>query len=300
MRPVYLNLSKKQLNQKIEALFNILENCEICPRKCHINRLADEKGFCRLGSRPVISAYHPHFGEESVLVGKYGSGTLFFCGCNLACLYCQNYEISQLKIGEQVSFEKMAAMMIELQERGCHNINLVTPTPQVPQIVKALSLAIEKGLRLPLVYNTNAYDSVEILKLLDGIIDIYMPDVKYSDNKNALKYSKAPNYFKTIKTALKEMHRQVGDLIIDERGIAVKGLLLRHLVLPNEIAGTKKIVEFIAKEISNKTLINIMDQYSPCFRAREFFELNRPITSEEYFQALKMAEKAGLKRIYRG
>jgi len=176
-------VSKKQLDQRIEKLFKILENCEICPRKCYVNRLKDEKGFCKLGKLPMVSAYHPHFGEESVLVGKYGSGTCFFTSCNLACVYCQNYEISQLRIGEEISHKRLAEMMIELQNLGCHNINLVSPTSHVPAIVKSLAIARDQGLKLPLVYNTNAYDSVEILKLLDGIIDIYMPDAKYSDDK---------------------------------------------------------------------------------------------------------------------
>ena len=246
----------------------------------------------------MVSAYHPHFGEEKVLVGEKGSGACFLCSCNLACVYCQNYEISQLRIGKEVSFEKLAEIMMELQSRGCHNINLVTPTPQIPQIVKALSIAIEKGLKLPLVYNTNAYDSVETLKLLDGIIDIYMPDIKYSDDKNALKYSNAPHYFKIMKAAIKEMHRQVGDLILDEEGIAVKGLLIRHLVLPNNLAGTEKIIKFIAKEISPNSFVNIMDQYYPCFRADQYLKLSRRITQEEYSQAINLAKKAGLKRLH--
>jgi len=294
MYPSYLNLSKKDLNQRIEKLFKILERCEICPRKCQVNRQKVEKGFCQLGYLPMVSAYHPHFGEESVLVGSHGSGAIFLTSCNLACAYCQNYEISQLRIGEEVSFERLVETMIELQNLGCHNINLVTPTPQVPQIVKALSLAIEKGLKLPLVYNSNAYDLVETLKLLDGIIDIYMPDAKYSDNKIALKYSNAPNYFEIIKKTIKEMHRQVGDLIINDEGIAVKGLLVRHLILPNNLAGTKKIFEFLAKEISKKSFVNILSQYYPCWKAEEFPEINRRTTKKELEEAINYAEKLGL------
>jgi putative pyruvate formate lyase activating enzyme len=299
MYPSYLNLSKNKLDQRIKKLFKILENCEICPKKCQVNRLRGEKGFCKLGKLPMVSTYHPHFGEEKVLVGQGGSGTIFFCSCNLACVYCQNYEISQLRIGEEISFERLAEMMIELQNRGCHNINLVTPTPQVPQIVKALSIARELGLRLPLVYNTNAYDSVKTLKLLEGIIDIYMPDAKYSDDKIALKFSNAPNYFEIMKKSIKEMHRQVGDLIIDDEGIAVKGLLVRHLVLPNNLVGTEKIVKFLAKEISKNTFLNIMSQYFPYFRSRKFPELNRPITEEEYRESIKLAKKSDLKRLYK-
>jgi len=299
MYPSYLNLSKDELTQRIEKLFKILENCEICPRKCRANRVKGERGFCQLGDLPMISAHHPHFGEESVLVRTHGSGTIFFTSCNLACVYCQNYEISQLRIGQEISFERLAEIMIELQNTGCHNINLVTPTSHVSAIVKSLAMAIEKGLKLPLVYNTNAYDSVETLKLLDGIIDIYMPDVKYSDDKIALKYSNAPNYFQIMKKAIKEMHHQVRDLVIDEERIAVKGLLVRHLVLPNNLAGTKEIVEFLAKEISENTFLNIMDQYYPYFKAFQHPELSRRISSKEYQEAIDLAKKAGLKRLYR-
>lgn len=298
MLPSYLKLSQKELNSRIEKLFKILENCEICPRKCHVNRLKGEKGFCQLGYFPMVSAYHSHFGEESVLVGKHGSGTIFLTSCNLSCLYCQNYEISQLRIGEEVSFERLVQMMIELQNLGCHNINFVTPTPQVPQIVKSLKIAIEMGLKVPLVYNTNAYDSVETLKLLEGIFDIYLPDAKYSDDKIALKYSGVPNYFEIMKAAIKEMHRQVGDLVVDENGIALRGLIVRHLVLPHNLAGSEKIFEFLAKEISKDCFVNILSQYWPAFRAKDFKELSRKITKEEFERAILLAKKAGLRRIY--
>jgi len=295
----YLNLSRKELERRIKKLFEILEICEICPRKCQVNRIKGGRGFCQLGYLPMVSAYHPHFGEEAPLVGFGGSGAVFMTSCNLTCLYCQNYEISQLRIGEEISFERLAQMMIDLQKRGCHNINLVSPTSHVPAIVKSLFIARELGLKLPLVYNTNAYDSVETLKLLDGIVDIYMPDAKYSDDEIALKYSNAPNYFEIMKKSIKEMHRQVGDLVLDERKIAIRGVLVRHLVLPNRLAGTEKIVKFIAKEISPTTFLNIMSQYLPYFRAREFPDLNRPITEKEYKEAIKIAKKAGLKRLYR-
>jgi len=299
MYPSYLNLSKKELNQRIEKLFKNLKNCEICPKKCHINRLVGEKGFCQLGQLPMVSVFHPHFGEERVLVGNHGSGTIFFTSCNLSCVFCQNYEISQLRIEEEVSYERLAQMMIELQSLGCHNINLVSPTSHAPAIVKSLSIAREKGLNLPLVYNTNTYDSVEVLKLLNGIVDIYMPDAKYSSDVNALKYSSAPNYFGIMKKAIKEMHRQVGDLIINKEGIAVKGLLVRHLVLPNNLAGTKEIVEFFAKEISKNTFLNIMDQYYPYAKASQYPELSRRITQKELREAIELAKNAGLKRLYR-
>jgi len=299
MYPSYLNLSKNEFNLRIEKLFEILKKCEICPRKCGVNRLKNERGFCKLGNLPVVSAHHPHFGEESVLVGTHGSGTIFFTSCNLSCVYCQNYEISQLRIGQEISFERLAEMMLSLQNKGCHNINLVTPTPQVPQIVKALSIAQDWGLKLPLVYNTNAYDSLKTLKLLDGIIDIYMPDARYSDDRIALKYSNAPKYFEIMKRTIKEMHRQVGDLIIDENGIAVRGLLVRHLVLPNNLAGSEKIFEFLAKEISPNTFLNVMDQYYPYFKAFQYPELSRRIINEEYQGAIRLARKSGFKRLYR-
>ncbi len=299
MLPNYLILSKEEIDFRIKKLFKKLEKCEICPRKCRKNRLKEERGYCNLGFLPMVSAYHPHFGEESVLVGKYGSGTIFFTSCNLTCLYCQNYEISQLRIGKEISFEELTEMMISLQNRGCHNINLVTPTSQVPQIVKALSIAIEKGLKIPIVYNTNAYDSVETLQLLDGIIDIYMPDAKYSDDKIALRYSNAQNYFEIMKLAIKEMYHQVGDLILNEDGIAVKGLLVRHLVLPNGLAGSEKIFQFLAKEISKNVFLNIMDQYWPAWEAFECPELSRKISEQEYQRTIDLAKKAGLKRLYR-
>lgn len=316
MYPSYLNLSKKEIKEKTEKLFKILENCRVCPRKCQVNRLKGEQGFCQLKELPMVSSFQPHFGEEVPLVGIFGSGTIFFTSCNLACVYCQNYEISQLRIGKEISFEQLAQMMISLQKIGCHNINLVTPTSQVPQIIKALAIAREKGLRLPLVYNTNSYDSVEILKLLEGIIDIYLPDTKYSNDKIALKYSKCKNYFKIMKEAIKEMHRQVGDLIIKSEikyqklkietgdlknipeGVAIRGLLVRHLVLPNNLAGSEKIFEFLAKEISKNTFINVMDQYYPCYQAYQCPEFSFRITNEEYQKVINLAKKVGLKRIY--
>jgi len=298
MLPSYLNLSKKELKDRIDRLFKILENCRLCPRKCNVNRLKNERGYCGLGYLPMISSYHPHFGEEKPLVGKNGSGTIFFTSCNLSCVYCQNYEISQFRIGKEISFEELSDIMIELQKIGCHNINLVTPTPQIPQIIKSLSIAIEKGLKIPLVYNTNTYDSLEILKLLDGIIDIYLPDLKYSENEIALKYSNAKNYFEIMKKNVKEMYRQVGNLILDENGIAIKGLIVRHLVLPNNLAGSEKIFKFLKEEISEDVFLNIMDQYYPCYLAFQFPEISRRITEEEFERVVNLAREIGLKRIY--
>jgi len=297
MYPSYLNLSKKEFKKRIEKSFKLLENCRLCPRECGVERLRGELGFCGLKELPMISAYHPHFGEEKVLVGQFGSGTIFFTSCNLSCVFCQNYEISQLRIGKEVSFEELAKIMIELQEKGCHNINLVTPTPQVPQILKSLFLAREMGLKIPLVYNTNSYDSLETLKLLDGIIDIYMPDAKYSDNEIAKKYSKAPHYFEIMKKAIKEMYRQVGDLKI-QKGIAIRGLLVRHLVLPNNLAGSPKIFEFLSREISENTFLNIMNQYHPYYKASEYPGLARKISKEEFEGAVVLAKNFNLKRLY--
>lgn len=295
--PSFLNLSKKELERRIEKAYQKLKKCQICPRKCGVNRLEGQRGFCQILAKPVVSSYHPHFGEERCLVGRHGSGTIFFTHCNLACVYCQNYDISQLGSGSEVEISELAGMMITLQNIGCHNINLVTPTSQVPQILAALSQAIGNGLKVPLVYNTNAYDLVETLKLLDGIVDIYMPDAKYSSDVLAEKYSQAPNYFANMKKNIKEMHRQVGDLVIDENGIAIRGLLVRHLVLPENLAGTKEILNFIVEKISKDTYLNIMDQYHPCYKAREYRELSRRITSREFQEALDLAREAGLRRI---
>ncbi|MGC8866773.1 MAG: radical SAM protein [Elusimicrobiales bacterium] len=308
--PAYLSLSEREFSERIERLFKILENCELCPRRCHKNRLKGEKGFCRSTIKLMVYSYHPHFGEEEPLVGRSislfiadrfgvslrgGSGTIFFTNCNLGCVYCQNYEISHLGIGQEVSIERLAEMMIELQNRGCHNINFVSPTHFTPQIVKAVYLATKKGLKLPLVWNCGGYENVEVIKILDGIIDIYMPDLKYSDSEPARKYSDAPDYFEQAKQAIKEMHRQVGDLKLDDRGIAQRGLLIRHLVLPNNLAGSQKVLEFIAKEISVNSYVNIMSQYRACGQAFKYPELNDSIASD-YQKAIKLAKELGLTR----
>lgn len=245
----------------------------------------------------MISSYGAHFGEERELVGIFGSGTIFLTGCNLHCLYCQNYDISNLNVGYQISIEKFSDIMLALQKGGCHNINFVTPTHFTPQIVEAVALAKEKGLDVPLVYNCGGYEEVDTLKLINGIIDIYMPDIKYSNAHVAKKYSNAPDYPEVAKLALKEMHRQVGDLVIDKDGVAKRGLLVRHLVLPNALAGTKEILHFIATEISKDTYVNIMDQYRPCSKAIDFPEINRMITMDEYRKATSIAKEEGL---YRG
>ena len=249
-----------------------------------------------MGAKPKVASYHPHHWEESCLVGTHGSGTIFFSSCNLACVYCQNWEISQLRKGEEIEEERLAKMMVELQNQGCHNVNLVSPTIWAPQILKSLGFAIKRGLRIPLVYNTGGYDSLETLKLLDGVVDIYMPDIKYSENKIGLKYSLVSDYFDVAKKAVKEMHRQVGDLII-KNGLAIRGLLIRHLVLPNELAGTKKVMEFLAKEISKNTYINIMDQYRPLYQAHEFPEIDRRTYRSEVNEVVEYAKKKGIQNL---
>ena len=273
-----------------------LESCDICPRRCGANRLADERGFCRSGRRARVASFAPHFGEEAPLVGRAGSGTIFFCGCNLSCVFCQNYDISQEDVGREVSAKALARMMLALQNSGCHNINFVSPTHVVPQILEALVLARNEGLHVPLVYNSGGYDSVDILRLLEGVFDIYMPDAKYGSNEPALKYSNAPGYTAIMKSAIQEMHRQVGDLAMDGDGVAVRGLLVRHLVLPEERAGTAEVVRFLSQEISPNTYLNVMVQFRPEYNACRFPELNRPITWQEYADALRLAAQAGLVR----
>ena len=262
-----------------------------------VNRLAGESGKCHITSQVMVSSYGPHFGEEAPLVGQHGSGTIFFTYCNLQCIFCQNYTISQLGEGNELDKEGLAKIMLSLQARGCHNINLVSPTHVVPYILDALELAAGMGLHLPLVYNSGGYDSVETLELLDGIVDIYMPDMKYSDKKTAEQLSGIKDYPKINKTAIKEMHRQVGDLQIDEQGIAQHGLLVRHLVLPHQLAGTGEVVRFLAREVSTGTYLNIMAQYHPCHKAFDIPQLSRPLFRKEFQEAIELALQQGLNRL---
>ncbi|MEA2086558.1 MAG: radical SAM protein [Candidatus Caldatribacteriota bacterium] len=292
--PRYLNIKEEELDRRIKKAYKLLSPCEVCPRKCGVNRLEGEKGFCRSGEEVIVSSYNAHFGEEPPLVGYFGSGTIFFTNCNLKCVYCQNYPISQLGNGNKVSLSELAKIMLALQKRKCHNINLVTPTHFVPQILNSLKSAIKMGLRIPIVYNTSGYDSVNTLKLLDGVVDIYLPDARYADNEIARKYSSAPNYFEIMKKALKEMHRQVGDLVTDKIGVARTGLIVRHLVLPEGLSGTKKIMRFIAREISPHTYISLMAQYFPAYQAGQFPPLSRRINREEYREALRAFKEEGL------
>lgn len=295
--PVYIRTYESgELDKKINSAYEMLKECTLCPRNCKADRLNNEKGFCKSGKLPIVSSYAPHLGEERPLVGQYGSGTIFFTNCNLGCIFCQNYVISHLGDGTEIDIESLSAMMISLKRRGCHNINFVTPTHFVPQILASLKIAIENGLNIPLVYNTGGYDSIATLKLLDGIFDIYMPDFKYWDKEIAKEFSNAPDYPEIAKEALKEMHRQVGNLIIDNNGVAQKGLLVRHLVLPENLAGTYDTMKFIADEISSDTYVNVMAQYYPCFKASDYPLLNRRITHKEFIEAIEMAKKAGIWR----
>jgi len=286
----------KILEGALDTFNRILERCWLCPRKCGVNRLNGEKGFCKSAKEIYISSFGPHFGEEKVLVGRFGSGTIFFTGCNLGCVYCQNYTISQLYEGYRISERELADIMLSLQQKGCHNINLVTPTHLVPQIMRALYYAIKEGLTVPLVFNCGGYESLSIIQMLKGIIDIYMPDIKYWESSASEQFSNAKDYPLIAKTAVKEMYNQVGDLLIDKEGVAYKGLLIRHLVLPNNLAGSKEILEFISTHISKYSFINIMDQYRPCFEAFKYPQLSRSITIEEYKRVIELAHSYGLKR----
>ena len=297
MLPLYLEkLTLPELHQRAEVLRQLLSECRICPNECLAKRTEGETGECHSTDEVIISSVGPHFGEEPPLVGSHGSGTIFFTNCNLDCKFCQNYDISHLGMGEKVSITDLARAMLQLQQRGCHNINLVTPTHITSQIMDALILAVEKGLELPIVYNCGGYESIETLKLLEDIVDIYMPDIKYSIDENALKYSGVQNYWETVKLAVKEMHRQVGDLKLSKRDIAQRGLLVRHLVLPNDMAGSKAVIDFITDEISIDTYLNVMDQYRPAFQANIYPELNRRITPSEYKEVVDYAFNKGLSR----
>ncbi|MGB9561261.1 MAG: radical SAM protein [bacterium] len=272
----------------------ILSCCVLCPRRCGVNRVEGELGHCRTGIKPVVSSYNLHFGEEPPISGENGSGTIFFTYCNLNCIYCQNYPISQLGVGEEVSLNELVGMMLQLQSRGAHNINFVTPSHITIQVIKAVSLARAKGLKIPIVYNTSGYDSLFQLKLLEGTVDIYLADMRYSDNRVAKRYSGVDDYVEVNRKAIKEMHRQVGDLKLDENGIAYKGLLIRHLILPNNLSGSKEIFEFIAKEISRDTYISLMSQYFPAYKAPYDSMINRRITKEEYEKAKEFMFQFGL------
>lgn len=296
LKPSYLDLYKSgEIHNRIKALNEMLSDCTMCARNCHTDR-NKTTGWCNTGIRARVSSYSPHFGEESPLVGLMGSGTIFFSYCNLGCIFCQNYNISHKGEGKELKKEGLADIMIRLQKKGCHNINLVSPSHVVAQIVEALPIAIENGLDIPLVYNTGGYDSPETLKLLDGIIDIYMPDMKFASNERGLELSASENYWDVCKQAVKIMHDQVGDLII-ENNIAKKGLLVRHLILPDDITSSRDIFEFLSTKISKHTYLNIMDQYYPAYEACHIDKLNRRITMNEYKETVALARSYGLTRL---
>jgi len=295
-QPSYLALYESgELEDRINRLTNILKACTLCPRQCKMNRLKNELGYCKAGAALTVSSSFPHFGEEQPLVGRSGSGTIFLTHCNLKCNFCQNCDISHQGVGESISIQQLSRMMLSLQMQGCHNINFVTPTHYAPQIVAALPYAIQMGLELPIVYNCGGYESVEVIKLLDGIVDIYMPDAKFSSSEYAYQFANAPDYFDVLKATLQEMHRQVGELKL-ENGIAYQGLLIRHLVMPNDVAGSEEILKFIAEELSTESYVNIMSQYHPCFEAVDEPLINRRISSTEYHRAIELAKKFGLHR----
>jgi putative pyruvate formate lyase activating enzyme len=291
MTPLPANVGS--FSKSVNQLWDYMNPCKICPRNCKVYRSRGEVGFCGIADMPVVSSVAPHFGEESVLVGTGGSGTIFFAGCNLGCMFCQNFDISHHRHGRRITIEQLAQSMLGLQNYGCSNINLVTPTHLIPAIMAAIESAKKQGLALPIVYNTGGYDSVETLKLLDGCIDIYMPDMKYSDSEVARLLSEAPDYPQANQAAIREMHRQVGDLQI-KKGLATRGLLIRHLVLPNKMAGSFEIIDFLAKEISPKTAINVMDQYRPCYQAFTNPNLNRRPTAQEIESVYQYAVEKGM------
>jgi putative pyruvate formate lyase activating enzyme len=296
--PAYLRaLAPGELAARAERAGVRLRRCLLCPRQCRVDRLIGELGECRTGARARVASAGPHYGEEAPLVGRGGSGTIFFAGCNLACVFCQNYDLSHLCQGREQEPAELARAMIELQKMGCENINFVSPSHVVPQILAALLLAVEEGLRLPVVYNTGGYDSLSTLRLLDGLVDIYMPDMKYADDRVGERLSGVPDYVERNRAAVREMHRQVGDLELDQRGVARRGLLVRHLVLPDGQAGGEEVFRFIASELSADTYVNVMDQYHPAYRAERYGEISRPSTAMEHRAAVEQARKAGLWRL---
>lgn len=294
--PAYERLEKEgMLANRVKQAYTIFEQCQLCPRQCGVNRQKGEKGFCRAPVKPVVFSAHPHFGEEMSLVGDNGSGTIFFSNCNLRCIFCQNWPISHEGRGKEIRDEDVADMMIKLQKIGCHNINLVTPTHVMPNILGATRIALKKGLRIPLVYNTSGYERMEILKILDGVVDIYMPDMKYMDDEQSAKYSaNASDYPEVTKKAIIEMNRQVGELKINEQGVALRGLIIRHLVMPNRIAGTEKFVRWVSEALPKSTYVNIMAQYRVEYKAYEYPEIARGITVQEFMESMDWAIKYGL------
>jgi putative pyruvate formate lyase activating enzyme len=286
----------KDIKERVAVAFALLESCRVCPRRCGVNRLKGELGFCGVGRNAKVASYNVHTGEEPPISGTQGSGTIFFSGCNMRCLYCQNFPISQLRNGREVTAQELANMMLDLQTKGCHNVNLVTPTHFVPQILEGLSCAWQRGFDLPLVYNTSGYDSLESLRLLDGIIEVYLPDMRYSDNETAERFSSAEDYVEVNRKAIKEMFEQVGNLVTDRSGIARRGLIIRHLILPNKLTGSKETFQFVRREVSGEACVSLMGQYFPSFRAEECVSINRKITPEEYESTVESFFESGLSR----
>ncbi len=296
--PAYINTFEQGLfKDKIEKAYRLLKSCVLCPRKCGVDRLSGETGICRTAKLARVSSYNPHFGEEAPLVGTHGSGTIFFAHCNLLCLFCQNFEISHQGHGQEVSDDELAGLMLDLQNIGCHNINFVTPSHVVPQILSAVEIAVPGGLSIPLVFNTGGYDRIATLKLLDGVFDIYMPDFKFWDSHVAEITCQAGDYPQVAEKAIIEMHRQVGDLQVDDAGIARRGMLIRHLVLPDGLAGTREIMRFIVKDISPDSYVNVMSQYRPCGRAAEVKGLNSHLSAGDYHKAVQAAKQEGITRL---
>lgn len=299
-QPVYINTYKQgALKAKVRAAWKKMRSCTLCPRRCKVDRLAGQTGICRTGRVAVVASFGPHYGEEAPLVGRHGSGTIFFSGCSLLCSFCQNFDISRGQTGDPASAAQLAVMMLALQQEGCHNINFVTPSHVVPQILAAVAAAVPKGLRIPLIYNTSGYDRVQTLELLDGVVDIYMPDFKFWDPEVAHAVCRARDYPAVARAALKEMHRQVGELRMDSDGLAYRGVLVRHLVMPHGLAGTPAVMAFIAEEISPATYLNIMTQYRPCGRAFEDPLLADMPTRADFAHAFEAARSAGLTRLDR-
>lgn len=297
-KPSYIHLGEQNLlEERASRAMEMLTHCVCCGWECGVDRTANKVGVCKTGPTARIASYGPHPAEERPLSGWRGSGTVFFTGCNLSCQYCQNSDISQTDSGNDVDSDGLAKIFLSLQQYGCHNINLVSPTHVVPQIIQAILVAVHHGLHLPIVYNTGGYDTLEALALLEGIVDIYMPDMKYADARVARKYSRIPNYPGVNQAAVLEMHRQVGDLVLDENGIARRGLLVRHLVLPENLAGTEKIAQFLAKKVSKNTYLNLMDQYHPAYKASSFPQINRRIRVEEFNSAVQVTLEFGLTRL---
>ena len=295
--PAYLRLqSEGKLAERVEEAYTLFERCELCPRRCGVNRLAGREGFCGATDTVRVHSHSPHFGEELPLVGRHGSGTIFFSHCNLRCVFCQNWPIAHVGLGRDISDAELADMMLDLQRRGCHNINVVTPTHVMPNILGALQIAAKRGLRLPVCYNTGGYELVENVRLLDGIVDIYLPDLKFMDGEESARYATVgvPDYPEKAQQSILEMHRQVGELVTDERGIALRGLMVRHLVMPNRVAGTREFVDWVVANLPRDTYVNIMAQYRVEHRAFEYEAISRAITSQEFLEAMEWAQEAGL------